>query len=100
MQESFGSHHGLVGAVTGEGRFGSFEPFPDRHSVFEFEWTLLFASELDPIHDVDPSFVCVIGPDEVRCWQTIVSSTTYGYSDVPMTYNAPEVFLVCRKEDG
>jgi len=67
--------------------------------VFDFEWTLLFAGEFDAVFDVDPSFVCVIGPGGVRCQQMIVSSTTYGYSDAPMAYNAPQVSLVCRKED-
>ena len=92
-------HHGLVGAVAGKSRFGSFESFPDRHSVFDFEWAFLLAREFNAVYDVDPSFVCVIGPDEVRFQHTIVSSIARGYSDAPMIYNPPQVFLVCLKED-
>lgn len=99
MQEAFGSNHGLVGAVAGKGRFGSFEPLPDRHSALEFERAFLFASELDAVYDVGSGCVCVIGPKEVRCYQAIESSDAYGYSDVPMTYNAPQVSLMRRKED-
>ena len=99
VQEAFGSNHGLVGAVAGKSRFGSFESFPDRHSVFDFEWAFLLAREFNAVYDVDPSFVCVIGPDEVRFQHTIVSSIARGYSDAPMIYNPPQVFLVCLKED-
>ena len=99
VQEAFGSNHGLVGAVAGKSRFGSFESFPDRHSVFDFERTFIFARESDAVYDVDPSFVCVIGPDEVRFQHTIVSSIACGYSDAPMAY--PLEFFSCaeRKTD-
>ena len=67
VQEPFGSHHGLVGAVAGKRRLGSFEPLPDRHSVFELERAFLLAAEFDALYDVGPRFVCVIGPGEIRC---------------------------------
>ena len=67
MQEPFGSNHGLVGAVAGKRGFGSFELFPDRHSMLELEQAFRFAGELDAVYDVDPDFVCVIGLEEVRC---------------------------------
>jgi len=66
VEESFGSNHGLVGAVTGKSGFGCFEPFPNRHSVFEFERAFLFAGKFDALYDVNPGFVCVIGPERVR----------------------------------
>ena len=66
VQESFGSHHGLVGAVAGKSRFGSFEPLPDRHPVFELKRAFLFAGELDAVYDISSGLVCVIGPKRVR----------------------------------
>jgi len=66
MQEPFGSHHGLVGAVTGESGFWGLEPFPDRHAVFELERAPLLACEFDAVHDVDPGLVRIVGPEVVR----------------------------------
>ena len=62
MEEPLGSNHGLVGAVAGEGGFGVFEPFPDRHAVFELKRTLLFAREFDAVYDVDPGLVRIVSP--------------------------------------
>ena len=92
------SHHSLVDAVAGKSRFGSFEPFPDRHTVFEFEWAFPFGSEFDAFYDVGSGFVCIISPKQAKFRQDY--PVDCGNMDEPITNDTPQVLLARREEDG